>query len=125
MYKTKQRDKLIEFLKENHNKAYTASMLIDALSNEMNKATIYRKLKTLEDEGIIRKSFDNEKNVNIYEYAFDCHNHLHLQCIKCGKIIHLECGIADEFSHHIYEEHGFMINNNESTLYGICEECKI
>ena len=50
--------------------------------------------------------------------------HLHLKCVKCGKIIHLECHFMEEISHHIEESHGFTLQCKNSILYGVCKECK-
>ena len=53
-----------------------------------------------------------------------CEQHLHLKCVKCGKIIHLECHFMEEISHHIEESHGFTLQCKNSILYGVCKECK-
>ena len=46
------------------------------------------------------------------------------KCVKCGKIIHLECHFMEEISHHIEESHGFTLQCKNSILYGVCKECK-
>ena len=58
------------------------------------------------------------------EHGHKCDSHLHLKCVRCGRIIHLECGFMDEISEHIYKDHGFELQCKNSILYGICKECR-
>ena len=90
----------------------------------IDKATIYRNLKRLEDEQIIHKVFNEKTNLYEYSLSIDCDNHFHLKCLKCGKTIHLECSEANEFINHISNEHSFMVKESMTTLYGVCERCK-
>jgi Fe2+ or Zn2+ uptake regulation protein len=56
-----------------------------------------------------------------FQYIEDghhCEEHLHLQCIKCGRIFHLECEFMDEIAAHIQSEHGFFIECKRSIIYG-------
>ena len=124
MYKTYSRNALSEFFKENKHNSYTSLDLIEIFKDSINKATIYRNLKYLEDNGFIHKTYDDKKQVYEYMYADDCDRHFHLKCIKCGKIIHLHCDDADEFISHIKNEHNFSISENITTIYGVCEECE-
>ena len=58
------------------------------------------------------------------ELGHHCEEHLHLQCVKCGKIIHLECEFMDEISEHILKDHGFELQCKNSILYGMCSACQ-
>lgn len=124
MYKTDHKRLLIDIFENNKAKSYSAVKLICDLDNVMNKATIYRQLKSLEEEKIIRKVYNNDLKMYEYQYADDCHNHFHLKCVKCGKITHLKCSEANSFVNHIYEAHGFSINQYSSDINGICKDCK-
>ena len=33
--------------------------------------------------------------------------HLHLKCVQCGRIYHLDCHFMDEVRAHLMAEHGF------------------
>ena len=63
-----------------------------------------------------------------YLYQFfdiqSCRNHIHLSCKKCGKIFHMENQVADSFINEISESQGFNISKAETTLYGLCAQCK-
>ena len=58
------------------------------------------------------------------EPARNCDSHIHMQCVRCGKVIHLDCHFLDEINEHIEEHHGFTIICKGSILYGMCESCK-
>ena len=46
------------------------------------------------------------------------------RCKKCGKIFHMENQVADSFINEISESQGFNISKAETTLYGLCAQCK-
>lgn len=124
MYTTTKKKLLIDVFKNNKDKQFTAVALTSTLSDEMNKATVYRQLQSLEKENIIRKTFNSELDVYEYQYSDNCDNHFHLKCNKCGKIVHLECKEASGFLSHILIDHGFKIDQSSSTIYGLCRGCK-
>ena len=47
------------------------------------------------------------------------------ECVKCGKILHLDCEFMKEISEHIQKDHGFSLQCKNSILYGICRECQV
>ena len=124
MYSTDHKKALIDLFSNNQDKIYSANNLINEFNGKINKATIYRQLLSLEGENIIRKTYNEKTNTYEYQYARDCFNHLHLRCIKCGKIIHLECKEVLEFITHIENEHEFKVDLYQSTLSGYCNKCK-
>lgn len=124
MYKTEHKKALIEIFEANNTKSFSAVQLVDDLSDIMNKATIYRQLKSLEEDMVIRKVYNTDLKMYEYQYANNCHEHFHLKCAKCGKTIHLECKEANSFVKHIYETHGFSINQYSSDINGICKDCR-
>lgn len=122
-YNTKNKNIILDFFKNNSNNIYTASELIDILT-EIPKATIYRKLEALVISKEIRKSYNDKLNCYEYQYSNNCSSHLHLKCDICGKTIHLKCEEANYLINHIKNSHGFEIDLSNSILYGICKECK-
>ena len=49
--------------------------------------------------------------------------HLHLKCVQCGRIYHLDCHFMDEVRAHLMAEHGFTLQCEGSVLYGLCRHC--
>ncbi|MEG1621478.1 MAG: transcriptional repressor, partial [Oscillospiraceae bacterium] len=95
--------------------------------NSVNLTTIYRYLDKLVLQGLISKYTDDTGKKSTYRYVGEnsfCHEHLHLQCSTCGKVIHLDCEFMNELMDHITQSHGFDIRCDKSILYGKCKSCK-
>ena len=74
------------------------------VANEMkvNISTVYRNLEQFVDAGQLIKYKPGNNDVWMYrlnQQFSQCHEHLHLQCKECGKIIHIKKRI-DGFYHH-------------------------
>ena len=52
-----------------------------------------------------------------------CHEHYHLKCIECGKLIHVDCTHIDEIQSHIEKHHNFSVDKSRIVLYGTCSDC--
>lgn len=128
-YRTKNRTLILEYLKAE--KEHTISIAdIDAYLKQkgetINISTIYRFLDKLVAEGKVMKyqQEDGKKAVFQYVEEHQCQNHLHMQCVKCGRMIHLNCGFMEEISDHMLEHHHFRLQCQNSILYGMCETCE-
>ena len=128
-YATANRKKILDFLKENHNRTLTVADIdahLKACDSEVNITTIYRYLDKLEKEGTVMKYVAEKGSQATYQYVeqgHNCEDHLHLQCVKCGQVIHLECHFMHEIFEHVEKEHGFMMQCKNSIVYGICKDC--
>ncbi len=128
-YKTRQRTQILDCLIDNKSKHLTAdeiSVILKKQGNEVGKTTVYRSLEKLMEEGSVRKYICEEGKSACFQYVDDsenCHRHFHLKCIKCGKLIHLECDYLSDLEQHIFEHHKFTVDNTKTVLYGVCEEC--
>lgn len=123
MYRTSKKETIVNYFKENADKIVSSKSLVIYFDGVINRATIFRQLKSLEIEGIIRKNYNDIKKEYEYQLSHDCENHLHLKCENCGQIIHLSCDIADVFVNHIYKEHGFSVNKKSTIIMGLCDNC--
>lgn len=129
-YKTKQRARILEYLKDNREKHITADTIIEhfkSTGNSVGKATVYRYLDSLVEENIIRRFITPENSTAAcYQYIDEdnnCKCHYHMKCTKCGLLIHLNCDEIEELSNHIYKEHKFKLDECKTILYGTCEKC--
>ncbi len=126
-YNTKSKEIVAEEIKCFSN-GFTIKELKESLDNKDKKiglTTIYRALDKLENEGIVKKYFD-ENNVAHFKYVNDCtsENHFYLKCVKCEKMYHVDCSCIDELSIHILKQHKFSIDTRNIILPGICNNCK-
>lgn len=80
---------LNEFEKESS--ALSVITLVERLSSEMNKTTVYRVLERLEDDGVLH-TFLGKDGLKWYAKCIGCtttthHDiHPHFQCTSCGKV---------------------------------------
>lgn len=129
-YKTRQKEAILSFFKENSNRHLTAADIINQINStgeNIGTATVYRYLDRLVEKGTIRKYFVDEKLGACYQYNEDnreCGHHFHLKCIECGKLIHLDCSHLQSISDHIFSEHDFVIDNSRTVFYGRCKNCE-
>ena len=129
-YNTRTRQLILDYLINNRQHAVSASNILEHLEAQgasPNPTTVYRYLDKLAKDGTVIKYVAEKGCQAAYQYVEPgrgCEQHLHLKCVKCGKIIHLECHFMEEISHRIEESHGFTLQCKNSILYGVCKECK-
>ncbi len=129
-YATVSRKKILDFLKRSSERTVTASEIdgyLKETDSEVNITTIYRYLDKLEKEGTVIKYAAEKGAQAAYQYVetgHRCESHLHLKCVNCGRILHLECGFMEEIAEHISRDHGFLLQCKNSILYGKCRECR-
>lgn len=129
-YATVSRKKILDFLKQSSDRTVTAAEIgayLKEQDSEVNITTIYRYLDKLEREGTVMKYVAEKGGQAEYQYVelgHRCEKHLHLKCMECGRIIHLECEFMEEIAEHIRKDHGFLLQCKNSILYGTCGECR-
>ncbi|MDD3140719.1 MAG: transcriptional repressor [Lachnospiraceae bacterium] len=128
-YKTKQKDCVLECIKDKAEEYITIKQLANELkfrNEKVGLTTIYRNLEKLEAERKIAK-------VNIEGITGCCYRFLpqkkdyvlfYLKCEKCGKLINIECPELGHLYHHVLEEHHLEINYGKTMFYGLCENCR-
>lgn len=125
-YNTEQRSALLSFLTENPDKTFSAKEIALALAGKnISKSSVYRNLSELESEQKIKRVTKAGSNESFYQFYdnSECKNHIHLSCIKCGKIFHLESAQTEKLVSEVEATDGFEISRGVTTLYGTCREC--
>ena len=87
---------------------------------------MYRYLDKLAGEQRIMKYVADKGEKAVFQYVDEgrhCREHLHLKCVQCGRIYHLDCHFMDEVRAHLMAEHGFTLQCEGSVLYGLCRHC--
>lgn len=126
-YRTNQRKVIFEFLVANDRKHFTAEeafLTINKRGHEVGRATIYRYLDKLSNEGALRKYVPIDGGGAVYEYCGCGGKHFHLKCDVCGELLHLECTDVSNFYRHISKDHDFEIDPGRTVFYGTCGKCK-
>ena len=129
-YNTVTKQLIIDFFKSKTETTVTVEEIRDYLSqmgHGANITTVYRIIDKLSIERLLMKFTDDGGKRFTYKYVpqnSDCHDHIHLQCSNCGKIIHLDCEHTESFITHVFDEHGFTLKCDNAILYGKCEKCR-
>lgn len=128
-YKTKTRKLIVSYLSQQQTEAVSAKMVFEYLQQQgmnTNLSTVYRNMDALVNLKIVRKYTDSEGDKSLYQFmgqTSQCSEHLHLQCVKCGRVQHLDCEFMKEIQEHIQTDHKFHLLCCNSMLYGLCESC--
>ena len=128
-YNTRQRRIIEQSMAENMDRHLTADDLVDILKKEgqnVSRTTVYRTLEKMVSEDKVRKYLFERNESACYQYLENgqvCHEHFHLKCNHCGRLIHMECEHMRELSGHILNEHGFAVDPFSTVLYGVCADC--
>ena len=99
---------------------------LEAEGASPNPTTVYRYLDKLAGEQRIMKYVADKGEKAVFQYVDEgrhCREHLHLKCVQCGRIYHLDCHFMDEVRAHLMAEHGFTLQCEGSVLYGLCRRC--
>ena len=124
-YKTKSRKLILQYLIEEKKHTLSIYNILDFLKEQeelVNVSTIYRYLDKLVSEGKVMKYQNEEGKKAVFQYIEEentCHQHLHMQCVKCGRVIHLNCGFMEEIKAHMMKHHRCRLQCHNSILYCI------
>ena len=107
---------------EKDSAAISVIELVNKLSLEMNKTTIYRVLNKLEEDGVLHSFLGADGN-KLYAKCNGCSGsahhdlHPHFQCLKCGKVDCLTIELK------IPEIPNRKIISSQLLIQGICNKC--
>ncbi|MEO6729245.1 MAG: transcriptional repressor [Candidatus Dojkabacteria bacterium] len=114
---TKNQKQIINLFSEG--KLLKAHEIVEQLS-DIDRATIFRNLNKLVDEGILTP-LNVSKGSLTYELLELEHKHLHFICNNCEKIQHIE--VNSNILKNIIPE-GVQLEDFELNLKGKCEDCR-
>ncbi len=128
-YNTKQKQLLIEYLKNNSQKQFTIQQIAEEIcaKSKIGKSTVYRLISKLTDDGIIMRYVNDSNNKVVYQYVDinnGCNHHFHLKCSDCGRTVHLDNKEAESAILSILSKNEFCMDENKTMLFGKCRECK-
>lgn len=128
-YNTKQKQILIDHLKNNPQKQFTIQQIAEEIcaKSKIGKSTVYRLVSKLTDDGVIMRYMNDSNNKVVYQYvdlSKGCHHHFHLKCSDCGKTVHLENNDEEAAILNILSKNEFSMSENKTMLFGKCRNCK-
>jgi len=126
-YSTGQRRRLLTFLEQHSNELLSAEQiatLIAAEGGEISLSAIYRNLDRLVQDGHVRRSAAEDGRKALYQLiGGECAEHLHLQCVDCGHIIHMDEKATRAMRRAAMSCGDFSIDEKRTVLYGRCGSC--
>ena len=130
-YRTEQKRILKKILVDNCERAYTVDELMQKLREHFGdfapgKSTVYRLLTHLVEDGSVKKFIKDNMRKAAYQIVNGehCDCHLHLKCLDCGRLIHLDEAVSDELLNKVRGTNDFRINEQATVLFGQCGSCK-
>jgi Fur family ferric uptake transcriptional regulator len=124
---TPQRRAVLDTIIENEGNHLTAEELYDAVKvvcPEIGLATVYRTVLLLEELKVLCK-LDLSDGCSRYEliHEEENHQHHHLVCTNCGKVIEVEGDLLETLESTIEEKYKFLIKNHSVKFFGLCSDC--
>jgi len=96
---------------------------LESLSDQCDKATVYRLLGRLQEKGVIRRLGLHERAA-YYAFAYPGEHFDYLVCTDCGKIetLQLECPV-ETLEKEVMARTGFSGLYHELEFFGSCPQC--
>lgn len=126
-YSTKQMSILTSFFKNNNNIHFTADEVYDNVrDNGISRATVYRRIEQLVEEGVLIKYTLDARVGACYQYCQDKHQSgiCHFVCTQCKAIKHIDCTLLNSLQDHLNEDHNLNIDSTRTVFYGLCGGCQ-
>lgn len=121
---THQRQLVLNIVKEldNHPTADEIYVSARAQDPKISRGTVYRNLALLSDEG----SIISVRIGGVAHYDHRTHDHAHLTCISCGKLIDvpLDTKQVQKAQKAIQQNTGYLVHDTHVTFEGVCPECQ-
>lgn len=86
----------------------------------ISKATVYRTLRVLTAEGVIKK-IAVSGDVARFDGCAD--THYHFACKNCDKIFDLDMDCVNEIDNMVQAKYGVKVDGHEILFSGTCDEC--
>ncbi len=130
-YVTEQKKILKRILEENCDKAYTVDELYEKVKetcgeHSLGKSTVYRLITHLVEDGAVKRFVKDNGRKSAYQIVMGehCDCHLHLKCLDCGKLIHLDDDVSDRLIGAVMDKSDFSVSEEATVLFGKCGDCK-
>lgn len=125
---TPQRRSILDTILETEGKHLSVEEIYDLVKSkcpEIGLATVYRTMQMFEDTGIVYKhNFDEVRSRYELNHQNEFHQHHHLICIECNRVIEVEEDLLEKLESGIEEKYNFKIDNHNVKFFGYCDMCR-
>lgn len=91
----------------------------------INRVTVYRTLELLKHLGLIDEL--DLLHLRGHRHFYESHgprDHIHVACIRCGKVREFESDLYEELKHQISRDCGIEITVARTEVGGLCADCR-
>lgn len=86
----------------------------------ISRATVYRNLQRLCEDGEIRKR-EIPNGADCFDHL--CSDHYHVRCTSCGRVFDVDMDYMTDLQQSIKNTHGFVLTGHDIIFKGICPSC--
>ncbi len=129
VYQTQQRKRLLAYLSAHGQEPLPVSAIAAGLRAEDADApgtsTVYRLIEKLVAEGTVKRFVRGHSRQFLYQLTGGepCRHHLHLKCVRCGQLEHLDAALSAQIEQELRAKRRFFLDQAETVLYGCCQHC--
>jgi Fur family ferric uptake transcriptional regulator len=124
---TRQRRVVIQVM-ESASRHMDATEILDqaqAIDPDITRVTVYRTLDLLKRHGLIDEL--DLLHLRGHRHYYESHgprDHIHVACMKCGKVREFESELYEELKRQISRDCGIDITVARTEVGGLCNECR-
>jgi len=124
---TRQRRVLLEVMDnaEQHLDAGAILERAQLIDSRIHRVTVYRTLDMLKRHGLIDEL--DLLHIRGDQHYYESHgprDHIHVACIRCGKVREVESRLFEQLKRQIEHDCGMKITVTRTEIGGYCSECK-
>lgn len=105
---------------------FTAEELLELCRKDdpkVSRATVYRTLSVLEDEGVV-EGLETGDGGRRFEHVLGHEHHDHMVCLQCDKILEFRDDELERRQELAARRAGFEIQRHSLRIYGLCKDCR-
>ncbi len=107
---------------QNHPTADEVYAVVQTSYPSISKATVYRNLHQLAENGQLRNVFMPDSPAR-YDHKLPMH--YHFRCNNCGRIMDIEMDYMPKLDEEAKQNHGLKVVSHDVVFNGICADCTI
>ena len=91
---------------------------------DLNLSTVYRTLRWLEAENLVRaRVFNEDRRQERFDPALPSEHH-HFMCTGCREVIEFDSSLFESIKMQFQEMNGARVSTGSIVLYGLCAQCR-
>ena len=130
-YQTAQKKKLTDFMMKHQEKSFSVEELCAEMEREYineeipGKSTVYRLIQQMVEEGTVKRMMKEHSRKFVYQIAggAHCSSHLHMKCMDCGRILHMDDDETLKIMAEVMMKNNFKVDERQTMLIGKCGDC--